>query len=194
MDIQEYLSAVNAGAHIPAGSPLHAYMHAASQEALRLTAELNGSYHTPEEVRALFSQITGKPVTEDFCLFPPFYTEFGKNITVGRGVFINMGCTFQDHGGIWIDDGALIGHNVVLATLGHDLSPKTRHGMTPRPIRIGRKAWIGAGAILLPGVTIGDGAIVAAGAAVTRDVPENTVAGGVPARILKTCEEEQHNG
>ena len=189
MDLQQYLDELNSGKHIEANSPVHQYMHGVSQEALRLTAELNTGYHTPEEVRSLFSQITGKPVEEGFGLFPPFYTDCGKNITVGKKVFINMGCKFQDQGGIFIGDGALIGHNVVLATLNHDLAPKTRHSVTPRPIHIGRNAWIGSNSTILPGVTVGDGAIVAAGAVVNRDVPANTVVAGVPAKVIKKCTE-----
>lgn len=100
-------------------------------------------------------------------------------------MFINMGCKFQDQGGIFIDDGALIGHNVVLATLNHDLSPETRSSMIPKPIHIGKNVWIGANSVVLPGVTVGDGAVIAAGAVVTRDVPENTVVGGVPAKFIK---------
>ena len=92
-----------------------------------------------------------------------------------------MGCKFQDQGGIFIGDGSLIGHNVVLATLNHAMSPEDRASMIPAPIRIGKRVWIGANATVLPGVTIGDGAIVAAGAVVTKDVPENIVVAGVPA-------------
>ena len=163
------------------GSEAHLFMHGVSQEALRLTAEINGSYHEPEELRSLFSQLIGRPVDETFGLFPPFYTDCGKNIHIGKNVFINMGCKFQDQGGIYIGDGALIGHNVVLATLNHAMSPEDRASMIPAPIRIGKRVWIGANATVLPGVTIGDGAIVAAGAVVTKDVPENIVVAGVPA-------------
>ena len=185
MNLEKYLEILNSGAHITADSPVHQYMHQVSQEALRLTAELNGSYHTPEEIREIFSRIIGKPVDSSFGMFPPFYTDCGKNITVGKNVFINMGCKFQDQGGITVGDGSLIGHNVVLATLNHDLNPDTRKSMTPSPIHIGNNVWIGADAVILPGVTIGDGAIVAAGAVVTRDVKAYTLAGGVPARLLK---------
>ena len=166
-------------------------MHTVSQQALRLTAEINSGYHEPEQLRALFSQLTGRPVDESFGLFPPFYTDCGKNIHVGKNVFINMGCKFQDQGGITIGDGTLIGHNVVLATLNHARSPLDRGSMIPAPIRIGRNVWIGSNATVLPGVTIGDGAIVAAGAVVTRDVPENTVVGGVPAQIIRHLREEE---
>lgn len=185
MDLETYLGHLRAGRPVEAGSPVHQYMHGVSQEALRLTAALNQGYHTPEEIRALFSEIIGKPVDASFTLFPPFYTDCGKNITVGKNVFINMGCKFQDQGGIHIGDGALIGHNVVLATLNHALDPNRRGDMTPASIRIGKNVWIGSNAAVLPGVRVGDGAVVAAGAVVRRDVPPNTVVGGVPAKVLK---------
>ena len=156
-----------------------------SREAQKLTMELNSQYHEPNEIRFLMREITGRPVPEGFGLFPPFYTDFGKNIVLGKNVFINAGCKFQDQGGIFIDDGALIGHGVVLATLDHDIDPAKRQQLHPAPIRIGKNVWIGANATVTKGVTIGDGAIVAAGAVVTCDVPDNTVVGGVPAKIIK---------
>lgn len=121
-------------------------------------------------------------------MFPPFYTDCGKNLHIGKNVFINSGCRFQDQGGITIGDGALIGHNVVMATLNHSEDPETRGNLHPAPIHIGRNVWIGASATILPGVTIGDGAIVGAGSVVTRDVPENMIATGVLARILRSVD------
>ena len=190
MDLQAFLEHLNSGRPVQGGSEAHLFMHGVSQEALRITAEINSSYHTPEELRALFSQLIGQPVDESFGLFPPFYTDCGKNIHIGKNVFLNMGCKFQDQGGIYIDDGALIGHNVVLATLNHAMSPEDRGTMIPKPIHIGKNVWIGANATVLPGVTIGDSAIVAAGAVVTRDVPENAIVGGVPAKVMRTISEE----
>ena len=190
MELNTFLDYLNSGKTVEAGSVPHQFMHRVSQEALRLTAEINGSYHTPEELRGLFSQLTGQPVDESFGLFPPFYTDCGKNIHIGRQVFINMGCKFQDQGGIFIDDGVLIGHNVVLATLNHAMPPERRSDMLPAPIRIGKRVWIGSNATVLPGVTIGDGAVVAAGAVVTKDVPANTVVGGVPAKVIHYIHEE----
>lgn len=190
MDLETFLEHLNSGKPVRGGSEAHLFMHGVSQEALRLTAEINGSYHPPEELRALFSQLIGRPVDESFGLFPPFYTDCGKNIHIGKNVFINMGCKFQDQGGIFIGDGALIGHNVVLATLNHAKSPQDRSSMLPAPIHIGKNVWIGANATVLPGVTIGDGAIVAAGAVVTRDIQENTIVGGVPAKVIRTISEE----
>lgn len=191
MELDAFLQYLNSGKTVENGSEPHLFMHRASQEALRLTAEINGSYHTPEELRVLFARLTGQPVDESFSLFPPFYTDCGKNIHIGKHVFINMGCKFQDQGGIFIGDGVLIGHNVVLATLNHVMQPERRSDMLPAPIHIGKRVWIGSNATVLPGVTIGDGAVVAAGAVVTRDVPANTVVGGVPAKVIRHIHEEE---
>lgn len=191
MELDEFLAHLNSGAPVQGGGEAHQFMHGVSQEALRITAEINGSYHKPEQLRALFSQLIGQPVDESFALFPPFYTDCGKNIHIGKHVFINMGCKFQDQGGIFIGDRTLIGHNVVLATLNHAKSPMDRSTMIPAPIHIGKRVWIGSNATILPGVTIGDGAIVAAGAVVTKDIPENTIVSGVPAKVMRTISEEE---
>lgn len=167
---------------------IYRFMDEMSDEARRLTFELNGSYHTPDEVRRLLSRLFGKPVDPSFRLFPPFYTDFGKNISLGKHVFINACCHFQDHGGVTLGDGCLIGHNVVFATLNHDVDPEKRAAMTPAPIVLGKNVWVGSNATLLQGVTVGDGAIIAAGAVVTKEVPANTVVGGVPARFIRHIE------
>lgn len=191
MDLDQFLEHLNSGTPVQGGGEAHQFMHGVSQEALRITAQINTGYHEPEELRALFSQLIGAPVDESFGLFPPFYADCGKNIHIGKQVFINMGCKFQDQGGIYIGDGALIGHNVVLATLNHAKSPKDRGTMIPAPIHIGKHVWIGSNSTILPGVTIGDGAIVAAGAVVSKEVPENAIVGGVPATILRYLNEEE---
>lgn len=188
MELNQFIEHLSSGAPVMGGSDIHLFMLGLSQEAMHITCELNGSYHEPEEVRALFSRLTGKQADESFNLFPPFYADCGKNITVGKNVFINSGCRFQDQGGITIGDGALIGHNAVLATLNHGFAPEDRVSLYPAPIVIGKNVWIGSNAAVLPGVTIGDNAVVAAGAVVTKDVPENAVVGGVPAKILKMLE------
>lgn len=191
MDIRDFLAHLNRGEAVLGGSKMHQMMHEVSQDALKLTADINGSYHTPEEIREIFSKLIGSPVDETFGLFPPFYTDCGKNIHVGKNVFINSGCRFQDQGGIKIGDGVLIGHNVVLATLNHDIDPRKRSTLHPAPIVIGNNVWIGANATVIPGVTIGDGAIIGAGAVVTQDVPSNVIVGGVPAKIIKKIESSQ---
>ncbi|TQM96081.1 acetyltransferase-like isoleucine patch superfamily enzyme [Ornithinimicrobium humiphilum] len=185
MNLQHFLDHVNSGAPVLGGSPEHRFMHAAAQEALRVTARLNTGYTTPEQVRALLEELTGKPVEESVALFPPFYSEFGKNLTLGPGVFINLGCRFQDTGGITIGEGTLIGHGSTLTTLNHHVDPARRADMLPAPIHIGRSVWLGAAVTVVPGVTIGDGAIVAAGAVVTKDVPPNAIVAGVPAKLKR---------
>lgn len=186
MTTQEFNAQLQRDNHIAAGSPAHEFMHKAADEARKTTALINGAYHTDEELRALMSRLVGYRVDDGFRLFPPVYTDFGKNIKIGKDVFVNSGCCFQDQGGVTLGDGCLVGHNVVFATLDHDKRPGRRGDMTAAPIVVGKDVWIGAHATILKGVTIGDGAIVAAGAVVTRDVPPNTIAAGVPARVVKT--------
>lgn len=186
---EEVLEALKQGKPVAGGSDAHRVMHRLAQDALRFTAQLNGSYHEPEEIRKLFSELIGKPVDDSFGMFPPFYTDCGKNIHVGKNVFINCCCHFQDQGGIYIGDNVLFGSHAVLATINHGQNPAERGDNFPKPIHIGNKVWIGAHATILPGVTIGDNAIVAAGAVVTHNIPSNAVVGGVPAKIIKYIEE-----
>lgn len=164
---------------------IHLFMDEMSNEARRITFRLNASYHTPDEVRALLSELFGKPVPPSLRVFPPFYTDFGKNIKVGNNVFINACCHFQDHGGVTLGDGCQIGHNVVFATLNHGLAPEHRHTTYPAPIVLGKNVWAGSNSTILQGVTVGDNAVVAAGAVVTKDVPANAIVGGVPAKVIK---------
>ena len=163
--------------------------HKLSQEAIKITMKINNEYHSEEEIVDLFSKLTGRNVDKTFRLFPPFYTDCGKNIKVGKNVFINSCCKFQDQGGIEIGDGVLIGHNVTMATLNHDERPEFRQNIYPKPIKIGNKVWIGSNATILQGVTIGDGAIVGANAVVTKDVPENSIVAGIPAKIMRRVKE-----
>lgn len=186
MELTDLLEELDAGRTITGESPLHEVMHRTSQEALRITGELNSGYREPARVRQLLTQLTGKPVDESVTVFPPFRADFGKNITLGKRVFINSGCTFQDQGGVTIGDDCLIGHNTVLATLNHDLAPSRRADMHPAPIVIGRNVWIGSNATVLPGVTIGDDAVVAAASVVTKDVPAKSVVVGSPARVVRS--------
>jgi acetyltransferase-like isoleucine patch superfamily enzyme len=192
MNIDLFLDHVNNGHPILCGSEIHLYMVGLAQEAMRITSELNNAYHEPEKIRALLSRLTGKPIDESFNMFPPFYTDCGKNINIGKNVFINSGCRFQDQGGITIGNDVLIGHNVVLATLNHGFLPEERSTTYPAPIIIGNNVWIGANVTIVPGVTIGDNAIIAAGAVVTKDVPENIVVGGVPAKFIKHIKGKEH--
>jgi len=185
VDLQEFLDHVGAGRVIEGGSAAHEFMHGEAQDALRVVAELNGAYRTPDEVRTLLARLTGKAVAASVTVFPPFHSEFGKNLTLGEGVFVNMGCRFQDTGGITIGARTLVGHGCTLTTLNHAADPTRRADMIPAPVVIGRDVWLGAGVTVVPGVTIGDGAIVGAGAVVTKDVPADTVAAGVPAKVIR---------
>ena len=178
-----------------AGKPLdteeiHCFMDEMSNEARRITFRLNTAYHTPDEVRGMLSELLGYEVPQSLRVFPPFYADFGKNIIVGEDVFINACCHFQDHGGVTIGNGCQIGHNVVFATLNHGLAPEKRKSTYPAPIVLGKNVWIGSNSTILQGVTIGDNAVVATGAVVTKDVAANTVVGGIPARFIKNINDK----
>lgn len=152
-----------------------------------LLVQMNNS-SDPAEIRDLLSQITGSEIDENVAVFTPLYINYGKNTKIGKNVFINFDCVFLDLGGIIIEDNVLIGPKVCLLSEGHPLSPNERQSLVPGHIHIRKNAWIGAGATILPGVTIGENAVIAAGAVVSKDVPANTVVGGVPAKEIKTIE------
>jgi len=185
MELSEFFAQLNTGEIVNPDSEMFEMFHNLAQEALKITMELNNKYHTPDEVTELFSILTGKPVDKSFRLFPPFYTECGKNITVGKNVFINACCKFQDQAGITIGDGSFIGHNVTIATINHDFNPDNRAAMYPKPVKICKNVWIGSDCTILPGITIEDGAVIGAGSVVTKNVPKNTVVAGNPAKFIK---------
>ncbi|MCH5303802.1 MAG: sugar O-acetyltransferase [Ruminococcus sp.] len=188
MELKEFLRIMDSGDEVIAFSEVHQYMTFLSNEAMKTTADLNNSYHTPEEIKELMEKLTGRNFPEGAYMFPPFYTDCGKNLKIGKNVFINSGCQFQDQGGITLGDGTLVGPKTVIATLNHSLNPDKRANLIPSPVNIGKNVWIGANVTILPGVTIGDGAVIAAGAVVNRDVEANTVVGGVPAKYIKTID------
>ena len=185
---QKFRELMQKGTYVEAGSELFEAFHKFSQEALKITSEINGKYNPPEKIRELFSKLTESEIDETFGLFPPFYTDCGKNIKIGKNVFINACCRFQDQGGIEIGDGSLIGHNTTIATLNHDFNPLKRQNLTPSSVKIGKNVWIGSDCTILPGVEIGDGAIIGAGSVVTKSIPQNVIAVGNPARVIKEIE------
>ena len=185
---QEFRELMQKGTYVEAGSEIFEAFHKYSQEALKITSEINGKYNSPEKIRELFSKLTESEIDESFGLFPPFYTDCGKNIKIGKNVFINACCRFQDQGGIEIGDGSLIGHNTTIATLNHDFNPLKRQNLTPSPVKIGKNVWIGSDCTILPGVEIGDSVIIGAGSVVTKSIPTNTIAVGNPARVIKEIE------
>ncbi|MGO1923901.1 MAG: sugar O-acetyltransferase [Jeotgalicoccus sp.] len=190
MELETLLSNMQRDGVLKAGSDEDAAMRDVSAETRRLCAELNNGVYTDEEIRNYMSGITGEEVDESFSLFVPFTADFGKNIKLGKNVFINSGCRFQDQGGITIGDGSLIGHNVVLATINHDYNPSNRGTMFLKPIVLEKNAWIGSNATVLPGITIGENSVVAAGSVVTKDVPANTIVAGNPAKFMSDLEDK----
>ena len=159
-------------------------MREASYTTKKLLVQMNNATD-PKDIRDLLSQITGTEIDESVAVFTPLYINYGKHTKIGKNVFINFDCVFLDLGGITIEDGVLIAPKVSLLTEGHSISPSERHGLVPKSIHIKKNAWIGANATILQGVTIGENSVVAAGSVVSKDVPDNVVVGGTPAKIIK---------
>lgn len=176
---------LHVGETISPGDPQAYKMREASYSTKKLLLQMN-STSDPSEIRALLSQITASEIDESVAIFTPLYINYGKFTKIGRNVFINFDCVFLDLGGITIEDNVLIGPKVSLLSEGHPISPQERHSLVPHAIHIKQNAWIGASATILQGVTIGENAVVAAGAVVSKDVPDNTLVGGIPAKIIKT--------
>lgn len=178
---------LQAGESVPFDDPQYSEIFGVVSRTMKLLAVLNASVDS-SEVRKILGKITGQTIEESTTLFLPFQINLGKFTRIGKNVFINHDCTFLDMGGITIEDDVMIGPKVCLTTESHPLHPQERKKLLVKPIVIKRNAWIGAGATVLPGVTIGENAVVAAGAVVSKDVPANTVVGGVPAKVIKTIE------
>lgn len=186
MHAEDIFMREKAGAVISINDPEYYKIDGLITEAQKIIAAMNTGYQPPVKVRELFSRLTGVATPESFCLLPPFYTDFGKNIRVGENVFINHGCEFMDRGGITIADRVLFGPKVNLITIGHPVDPANRRSTVCAPITIEENVWIGVGVSIMPGVTVGKNAIVSAGAVVTKNVPPNSIVAGVPAKVIKT--------
>lgn len=165
--------------------PQYFKVHEVVSRTIELSAQLNTSTNV-DQIRKQLSEIIGMQIDGTTTVFAPFFTNFGRHIQIGKNVFINHACSFLDMGGITILDDVLIGPKVNLITENHPLDPANRRALICKPIVIKRNAWIGAAATILPGVTIGEHAVVAAGAVVSKDVPDNTIVAGVPAKVIKT--------
>jgi len=185
LSIEKIRELMKTGTLIEYGSDLLFSFGEYAQEALKITMELNTKYNPPEKVRELFSKLTASKIDESCFIIPPFHTEFGKNTKIGKNVFINSCCRFQDNGGIEIGDKTMIGPNVTIVTVNHEINPETRINAIPKPVKIGKNVWIGAGCTILPGVIIGENSIIGAGSVVTKDVPANIVVAGNPAKLIK---------
>lgn len=118
---------------------------------------------------------------------PPLHANWGCNTHFGKGVYANFNLTLVDDTDIYIGDNVMLGPNVVIAVAGHPIEPERRRKVAQFniPVHIGNNVWIGAGAIVLPGITIGDNSVIGAGSVVTKDVPANVVAAGNPCRVLR---------
>jgi len=156
----------------------------ACYETKKLLAEFNNTTDTAK-MRELLAQITGREIDKSVAVFTPWHVNYGKNTEIGRNVFINFDCVFLDLGGIIIEDSVQIAPKVSLLTESHPIGSESRKSLVAKPILIKKNAWIGAGAIILQGVTIGENSIVAAGSVVSQNVPDNVVVGGIPAKTIK---------
>lgn len=184
MDKTDIFERLRNGETILSDDPQRYRMREASYQTKMLLTQMNNSAD-PAEIRSLLSRITGRAIDESVAVFTPLYINYGKHTILGKNVFINFNCTFLDLGGITIEDNVLIGPNVSILSEGHPVSPENRHSLLPKCIHIKKNAWIGAGATILQGVTVGENAIVAAGAVVSKDVPDHAIVGGIPAQIIK---------
>jgi maltose O-acetyltransferase len=146
-----------------------------------------GADHADQRTALLRDLLGG--VGPGVVIRPPFYCDFGTNIRLGQGVFMNFGCVFLDVVAIEVGDACQIGAAVQVLTADHPRDPALRRAgyESGKPVRIGHNVWIGSGAIILPGVTVGDDAIIGAGSVVTRDVPAGATVVGNPARVRQNA-------
>lgn len=176
------------GEAVPFNDPDYFKIGDACNHTRKLLVKLNNETDL-DNARTLLSDINASPIDKTTTIFPPFQINYGKNTKIGKNVFINFDCTFLDLGGITIEDNVMLAPKVSLLSEGHPISAKDRQTLTTGKIHIKQNAWIGANATIIQGVTIGENSVVAAGAIVSKDVPDNTIVGGIPAKIIKTIQE-----
>jgi acetyltransferase-like isoleucine patch superfamily enzyme len=183
METQDIFERLRNGETISSDDAQAYKMREASFATKALLLKMNNTTN-PDEIRRLLSQITTTEIHESVTVFTPLHINYGKHTKIGKNVFINFDCVFLDLGGITIEDNVLIAPKVSLLTESHPLNSTERQSLIPKPIYIKKNAWIGANAIILQGVTIGENSVVAAGSVVSKDVPDNVVVGGIPAKII----------
>lgn len=176
------------GNEILTGSAQYKEIHVIKKDNEKLLADMNRGYRSNEEVNSFMEKITGRDIDSSVTISLPFYTDFGRHIQFGKDIFINQNVTFVDLGGITIEDQVLIGPGAHLLTVNHLVDPKKRRGLVVKPIHIKRNAWIGAAAIILPGITIGENSVVSAGSVVTKDILDNVIVAGTPAKVIRIIE------
>ncbi|POG55129.1 MULTISPECIES: DUF2255 family protein [Haloferax] len=175
---------LKAGEPVPMDDPGYQKISEEVNRTIGLKRKLNTATDV-DEIRHYVGEIIGEEVDESTKIFPPFHINVGKHTSVGRNVFINHACSFLDLGGITIEDEVMISSMVTITSEGHPVDVDRRKTLVPGEVVVERNAWIGAGATILPDVTIGENSVVAAGAVVTKDVPANTVVAGVPAEVVR---------
>lgn len=185
---QDIFERLQSGEPIRLNDPEYHKINEVVNRTLKLSKQMNNADEL-ETIRYYLGEIIGTKIDESTTIFTPFFTNFGKFISIGKNVFINHACSFLDMGGIVIEDDVLIGPKVNIITENHPSNPRNRKALITKSVTIKKNVWIGAGATILPGVTIGENAIVAAGAVVSKNVPANTIVGGIPAKIIKNIEE-----
>ncbi|MFC9474701.1 DapH/DapD/GlmU-related protein [Nocardia sp. NPDC056952] len=163
-------------------------MHERVLQVSALTSRLNGLPFDDETGKAaLLGEILGRPLPAGLTVYPPFYTDHGLNLDLAERVFINQGCTFLDYAGIRLGRGVMVGPKATFITMGHPVDPEERRRfLTGAPIDVADNVWIGAGAMILPGVSIGRDAVIAAGAVVADDVPANSLMTGSKAAVRRS--------
>lgn len=160
---------------------------------LELLYEYNTTRPSEAKRRTALLQKMFKSIGEGCYLEPPFHANWaGKHVTFGKNVYANFNLTLVDDGEITVGDCCMFGPNVTITTGGHPVDPSLRRQAYQYnlPIHIGNNVWIGAGAVLLPGVTIGDNTVIGAGSIVTKDIPANVVAVGNPCRVMREITEQ----
>ncbi|KMT22517.1 sugar O-acetyltransferase [Clostridium cylindrosporum] len=182
---KELLDKIQTSEFISSEDPIFTQINEILENTLKLTSELNTGYKTPQEVRNILSKITGNKLDSSVQVLTPFNTDFGSNIRLGKNIFINKSCMFVDLGGIELEDNVLIGPDVKILSVNHPLDSKNRRGVILKSVKIKRNVWLGAGVTVCPGVTIGENSVIGAGSVVTKDIPNNTVYAGVPAKFIK---------
>lgn len=175
---------LRAGEAVPFDDLHYGEIHEAASRTARLLAELNQTADAAQ-VRRIWGEISGSPLDLSSTIFLPIYVNVGRFTRIGKNVFINHGCTFLDLGGIIIEDDVLIGPKVNLITESHPLNPAKRKTLVTKPVILKKNCWIGAAATILPGVTVGENSVVAAGAVVVKDVPANSLVSGIPAKVIR---------
>ena len=180
MDIFKQLSS---GADVDMATPEYAEAIKEMGRCNQICFRINTTAPDMEKIRTMENELFNGGLDATSYIMPPMQIDFGCQMKIGKGVFVNHSLTCMAAGGITIDDGVMIGPNVRIVTDNHDF--QNRMVLRCKPVHIGRNAWIGVGAIILPGVKIGENAVVAAGAVVTKDVAPNTIVGGNPAKFIK---------